>query len=202
MVTLSAAAVRQAPVPPQAPAQPTQAQPQTPVHQPPDFRVQIYGDALIDFSLRVRSYADLRRQLEQDLPPLRVTESAKDLLSREHALARKLRAARADAREGDVFTSAVGAAVRDALQRQTSAATCAALLDDNPGAIDLKINGRYPEHKPLSTMPPNVLAALPPLPDGIEYRFAGGHLILFDTRARMLIDRLTSAVECPAPRLP
>ena len=34
--------------------------------------------------------------------------------------------------------------------------------------------------KPLSTVPPNILVALPRLPDDIQYRFLGRHLILLD----------------------
>ena len=37
-------------------------------------------------------------------------------------------------------------------------------------------------------MPPNVLAALPPLPKDIDYRFVGKNLILRDTRANLIID--------------
>jgi hypothetical protein len=45
-------------------------------------------------------------------------------------------------------------------------------------------------------MPPNVLAALPALPEDIEYRFAGRQLFLFDTRAGIVIDRMPSATLC------
>ena len=43
-------------------------------------------------------------------------------------------------------------------------------------------------------MPPNVLAALPRLPDDIEYRFMGRDLILLDTRANVIIDRVPDAL--------
>jgi len=35
------------------------------------------------------------------------------------------------------------------------------------------------------------------LPDGIEFRFVGRHLILYDVRANTIIDRLPDAIECP-----
>ena len=63
-------------------------------------------------------------------------------------------------------------------------------------SIALPINGGYPTHKPLSTVPPNVLATLPRLPEDVEYRFAGDQLFLFDTRAGVVIDRMPSAVAC------
>jgi len=163
---------------------------------PPDFRVQIWGEVSADFSQRIRSYADLRTELERDLPPLRGTDHAAEIIQRERELARRIRAARAKAREGDIFTPAVSTEFRKTLQTQTNAVTCQALLDDNPGALPVRINGSYPEHKPLSTMAPNVLEVLPRLPADIEYRFLGRHLILIDTRAQLLVDRMTSAIQC------
>jgi hypothetical protein len=58
-----------------------------------------------------------------------------------------------------------------------------------------QINGTYPEDKPLSTVPPNILAVLPSLPDDIRYRFLGRHLILLDTRANLILDRMPCAIE-------
>ena len=164
--------------------------------RPPDFRVQIWGDISVEFSARIRSYADLRSELERGLPPAVVTEDAAAIVNRTRALAKRMRTARAQARPGDIFTPAAGEQFRKALQLQTDGATCAALFDDNPGSSALPINGTYPTHHPLSTMPPNVLAALPPLPKDVEYRFAGRELFLLDTRANIVIDRLPSATVC------
>lgn len=168
--------------------------------RPPDFRVQIWGDISAEFTARIRSYADLRTELERGLPPRIVTEDVAATLSRTRALARRMRAARAQARPGDIFTRAAGEQFRKALQMQIDGATCAALFDDNPGSSALPINGTYPAHDPVSTMPPNVLAALPPLPEDIEYRFAGRQLFLLDTRANIVIDRLPSATACRKAR--
>ena len=76
-----------------------------------------------------------------------------------------------------------------------NAETWAAIMDDNPGALSTRINGTYPEKKPLSTVPPNILAVLPKLPDDVEYRFLGRHLILLDTRARVLLDGIPNAIQ-------
>ena len=45
-------------------------------------------------------------------------------------------------------------------------------------------------------MPPNILARLPSLPDDIQYRFLGRHLILLDTRASVILDRIPYAIQC------
>jgi hypothetical protein len=166
--------------------------------QPPDFRVQIWGDISAEFSMRVRSYADLRSELERGLPPLAVTDDAAAILQRTRALAKRIRVARGQARPGDILTRDAGAKIREALALQVllDAATCAALYDDNPGSMRMPVNSRYPTHQPLSTTPPNVLAVLPPLPEDIEYRFAGRELLLFDTRAGIVVDRMPDAIVC------
>jgi hypothetical protein len=38
------------------------------------------------------------------------------------------------------------------------------------------------------------LALLPDLPDGVEYRFVGTHLILRDARANLIIDHIPNAI--------
>ena len=45
-------------------------------------------------------------------------------------------------------------------------------------------------------LPANILAALPRLPDDIQYRFLGPHLVLHDIRANIILDRLPCAIRC------
>ena len=40
------------------------------------------------------------------------------------------------------------------------------------------------------------IAQLPELPDDIQYRFIGRHLILYDVRANTIIDRIPDAIRC------
>jgi len=62
------------------------------------------------------------------------------------------------------------------------------IMDENPGVPQLVLNERYPSSIPLSTMPPQVLAPLPKLPEELEYRFIGSRLILLDTHADIIVD--------------
>ena len=164
--------------------------------RPPDFRVQIWGSVLADFSLRVQRYSELRSWLEIGLPPLRVTDNPSELMYRELALAERVRLARPEATEGDFFTRPISDEFKRVLLIQMDGDTWHSLMDDNPGEFDHEINGTYPKKKPLSTVPHNILAALPNLPDGIQYRFLGRHLVLLDTRANVILDRIRYAVEC------
>jgi hypothetical protein len=48
----------------------------------------------------------------------------------------------------------------------------------------------------VSTVPANVLSVLPELPPDIQYRFLGRHLVLHDTRANVIVDRMRCAIQC------
>ena len=162
----------------------------------PDFTVQVWGYIVADFSARVWDYSELRSELEKGLPPLTVTDNPAEIRRAVRALAKRIRVARAEAREGDMFTPTISVEFRKALILEMNANTWAAIMDDNPGEFSNQINDTYPEGKPLSTVPPNILAALPRLPQDIQYRFLGRHLILLDTRANLILDRIPYAIQC------
>jgi hypothetical protein len=156
----------------------------------------VWGYIAADFSARIWRYADLRSELEKGLPGLRVTEDVREIRRTQRALARRVRVARDGARQGDIFTAAIAVEFREVLRLEMDADTWAAIMDDNPGEFSNQINGTYPEGRPLSTVPPNILAALPSLPEDIQYRFLGRHLILLDTRANLILDRIPYAIPC------
>ena len=55
------------------------------------------------------------------------------------------------------------------------------------------VNGRYPDEVPVSTMPPQILATLPRLPEELEYRFIQTDMILFDPHAHLIADFMVGA---------
>lgn len=167
---------------------------------PADYRVKIsaYFDpaVLATFISRVRSYVDLRASLEPGLPPLRVTTNPDEIAQAENALARKIREARAAAQPGDIFTAPLQTQIKKMLTIEVDEDTMASITDDNPGEFAFTLNGTYPKDKPVSTVPPNVLQLLPALADGLEYRFVGGHLILRDRQANIILDDIPYAILC------
>jgi hypothetical protein len=56
--------------------------------------------------------------------------------------------------------------------------------------LKVKVNARYPDSVPLTTIPPEVLQTLPKLTEDLEYRFVGDWLILLDTHAHVVVDYL------------
>lgn len=170
--------------------------PAPPTGPEPTFRVEVWGYISEDFSKRVQSYFDLRSKLQEDLPPLRVTEDVSEIRNVRRALARRIQAARHGAQEGDIFSPAISVQFKAALALEMNADAWAVIMDDNPGEFSHEINGIYPDGKPYSTVPGTILAVLPTLPDAVEYRFLGRHLILLDTRANVILDRIPYAIRC------
>ena len=91
----------------------------------------------------------------------------------------------------------VTARIRDVIRKdwaRRSAADRAGLAEDMPPGAVADINATYPSTLPLATFPASLLAALPPLPEEIEYRFVGRHLILRDVKANIIIDVLRNVL--------
>jgi hypothetical protein len=169
----------------------------TPV-APPRFEEFVYvaGDTTANFNRTIADYFALRSQLQLGLPPVVVSDDPAAIRGGELALAALIRQARQDAEEGDIFTRVIGVEFRRALRLVMTAKTWASIMDDNPGSFSHRINGAYPKGRPLSTMPPSILTQLPSLPEGLEYRFLGRHLILLDVSANMILDRMRYAIQC------
>ena len=149
-----------------------------------------------DFDARVLGYFDLRTTLEVGLPARQVTDNPADTIEIQRTLARRIRRARAGARRGAIFTPDISAEFRRILLIAMTPAVLAAIEDDNPGQFSHRVNGDYPKRRPLSTMPGTFLLVLPTLPEGLEYRFVGPHLILHDTRANVILDTMSCAIAC------
>jgi hypothetical protein len=112
-------------------------------------------------------------------------------------LAKRIRAVRSGAHGGEIFAAEISSAFKRALELETRPSTCASILDDNPSEFFYSVNDAYPKRRPLSTVPPGILMLLPRLPVDVEYRFLGRHLILRDTRANVILDRILDAIDCP-----
>lgn len=150
---------------------------------------------LLDFNQRVKAYVDLRKKADDGAPPLKETEDAAKIKIAQSALAQRIMTARAGAKRGDIFTPEITQRFRRLLRPEVKDADTKKLIqDDNPGSLKFKVNGPYPDGEPLSTVPPNVLASLPQLPEDIEYRFIGKHMILRDSRANIVIDYMPNAI--------
>ena len=67
---------------------------------------KVNPEALVlqDFKQRIDKYMELHKQLEKDAPPLKKTDDPAKIKASQDALATGIRAARAGAKQGDIFT--------------------------------------------------------------------------------------------------
>jgi hypothetical protein len=157
---------------------------------------------MADFKTKVADYLKLRKSLEGKTtePIVQKTADPKQLIDSQKALGNKVRAARPAAKRGDFFTPATQAQFRRMLSPSMKGSdgpeNKVAIKDDAPEPKDVPfhVNAEYPRDESLSTVPPDVLRALPQLPPEIQYRFVGQHLILYDTKANIIIDYMLNAL--------
>jgi hypothetical protein len=172
---------------------PAAAAPQKP-HVPPN------PDAvtLVDFKNRLDAYLALRNQVAKDMPPLKETENAAAIKSRQDALGRAIAAKRSTAKAGDIFTPEIRTRFRKLLAPELKGEdgrdTKDIVKDDAPASIPFKVNASYPEGAPLPTVPAKLLLNLPTLPKQVEYRIIDKHLILRDTEANIMVDYIPNAI--------
>jgi hypothetical protein len=162
-----------------------------------DLSVEVFGTTIADFSTRMDAYAELRRALEEGLPALKVTDNPSEIHRAEILLAQRIRAARRGTGRGDIFTENIRKGFRQLLRPVTNPGTCSVVRDDNPGEFAYPVNSAYPKDKPLSSVPPSMLNVLPRLPVDVWYRFLDRDLILHDSRANVILDRIDDAIKCP-----
>ena len=153
---------------------------------------------MAEFEERVKAYSTLHRELEATIPALPKQPTPEQINSHEMALAALIAKTRAKAAPGDIFTKETRALFRRYLARvfdgPQGRELRASIMDENPGRLSLHINARYPESIPVTTVPPQVLQALPKLPDDLEYRFIGDRLILHDIHAHTIVDIIDGAI--------
>jgi hypothetical protein len=166
--------------------------------QKSEERVNPNAQGQKEFLDRVAKYVELRNSVDSQLPKLSDEATPEQITAHQRALLRALQKARRGAERGDIFTSRSRALIRRLLaQAAPSPASAArrAIQEENPGKLNISVNGPYPTSAPLVTVPPQLLAALPRLPDEqLEFRFLGTRLILLDARANMVVDYMDRAV--------
>lgn len=160
--------------------------------------------ALQQWTVNLEGYLVLRDQAMRDVHRPSASSTPREFLEAQWKLAAAIRARRPDARVGDLFSFDV---------RRTFRKTIARALTDHQIAVDdliaaitseivagapaVKVNQPFPWQLGAA-MPPCVLAALPSLPQELQYRLVGHDLILIDLDANLVIDILPEAIPRPA----
>jgi hypothetical protein len=156
---------------------------------------------LADFKSRIDKYMELHNKLEKQSPPLKETKDPAQIKASQVVLAQKIREARTDAQPGEIFTPEIRQLLRRLMYPETKGPdgreTKAAMAEERQELKDVKlrVNAEYPDNAPLMTVPPNILAALPKLPEDLEYRFVNRHMILLDVHANLIVDYVVNAIQ-------
>jgi hypothetical protein len=151
-----------------------------------------------DFSRRVSAYVELHRRLEGPVPTVQVSSDPDQVQRAMAALAGRIRAERSRARQGDFFTPDVARVFRRLI-----AAACGGnferayemAVEENPQLRSWRprVNGAYLE-APHAMVSPQILCALPELPEELQYRFWVRDLLLWDYHANVIVDVLPNAI--------
>ena len=156
------------------------------------------------FNWRIAVYVQLRDEVERTLSLQWSFDDAEDLFVAIEAMRSGIRARRPTATLGEILTPDVGNLIRARLENRLFA--CGQKVEDvlafineerSTTARSPQINERFPWELG-SAMWPSFMGVLPPLPDGLEYRFADRDLVLVDVRADLVVDILVKALPPPS----
>jgi len=162
--------------------------------------------AVQGFEERIAQYVLQHRLLERMVPPLRPTRDMRQVDMAVQALALRIRLARTGALPGDLITPEVAMVFRRRIATSLTAGEWAAILAENAEEAEedeegvpagpppaLRVNMTWPEPVLFGFVPPLLLAALPRLPEELQYRIIGNALVLWDHHANLIVDFLPDA---------
>lgn len=154
--------------------------------------------AVAEFERQAKDYSTLRERVEADLPKLPAKASAEQIEAHKKEFQKAVLAARAKAKQGDIFSPAAAGAIRRIIKTEFGGKDGAELrktvLEAETKGITVAVNGQYPDSKEQIEMPPALLLVLPQLPKQLRYRFVGTNLLLVDRENGLIIDYLTNAL--------
>ena len=154
--------------------------------------------ALSEFNARLKEYMALHRKLAKETGEIDETKNPREITDREVALGKLIRAARAQARRGDIFTPAVEALFKQTIGDEFARRPARVRADRREDQDELAdftpmVNQVYPPTHPLVTFPAGLLRVLPKLPRELEYRLVQRNLILRDIEANLIVDFIPAA---------
>ena len=160
--------------------------------------------AMERFERAINDYAQMRQRIERLVPAFLVTADPRTIQAAVDARATAIRAARPNARAGDMFGAGtdvvLGGLIVNALAARGHRVVD--LFEEEgevpPGTPKPAVNQRYPSALGHAIWP-SVLNALPVLPKPLEYRLDGRNLILVDVDANLVVDILENALPLVPP---
>ena len=150
------------------------------------------------FEDRVKEYVKLRERLEEKMPRLSEEARPEEIEAHKKAFQERVRAARAYAKPGDIFTPDIVNYIRATIKREFKGKDLRGLretvLEAETKGVPVRVNYPYPENKELVEMPPTLLMILPQLPKQVRYRYVGRNMLLVDRENGLIIDYMLDAL--------
>jgi hypothetical protein len=157
--------------------------------------------ALAAFTKQVNAYMDIHKKEESALPDVKKGATPAQVLAFEKTLAERIKTARADAKQGDIFTPDVTPILKRIFAdyyKGRSGREIRLLFDEVP-SFKPQVNMTYPATLPKGNFPPRLALEMPQLPDELEYRLVADNLIMRDTQANLIVDCIPTIVP-PSPK--
>ena len=150
------------------------------------------------FENEVREYVKLRDKVRAQAPKLSKDATPEQINAYREALENSMRAARKNARRGDLFKPQVADYIRRTLKTEFQGKDRKDIRDivfetELQGVV-LRVNYPYAQSAELSEMPATLLSKLPQLPKEVRYRFVGRNLLLVDRESNVIIDYMPEAL--------
>jgi hypothetical protein len=158
------------------------------------------GAATKAFIDRMNEYVSFHNNVQKMVPPLKETPNPEQIAQREKALADQLIKSRPNARQGDFFIKQYQPYLVQIIKDDFSKRPLVdrkALIQELPKGMKIAVNMAYPTTIALATFPANLLKKLPELPEELEYRIVGRHLILRDAKANVIVDYMPDVFPIP-----
>lgn len=152
-----------------------------------------------EFSSQVQRYVQLRQRAAKGLHEPKKSASPESIAKYQRDLATRIRRARPNAREGEIFTPVTVNAFRDVIAAEFKSPAAsharATILEGEPiKNVRIEVNEIYPAALPYTSVPPTLLERLPRLPEEVAYRIVDRDLVLLDVKANLVVDVLTNAL--------
>ena len=175
------------------------AQQKTALPPPPTPAPGAESAAVAEFRKHCEAYVSLHKKIEGGLPKL-PQEASPEQIDQGAAGAQQGHHRRPDAAPSRATSSppasptTCGRPCSRCSRPPTASSSARRFSTRTRSAPRCASTARTPTAIPLSTMPPQILNALPKLPEELEYRFIGERLILFDHHAHIIVDYVDRAL--------
>jgi hypothetical protein len=140
----------------------------------------------------------LREAIEAKMPKLAKESTPEQIQAHKTEFEERVRAARAEAKPGQLFTPDIAAFIRRTIKTEYKGAKRKELRETVLGAetkrVPLRVNYAYPESDEFVEMSPALLLKLPQLPKQLRYRFVGRNLLLVDRENGLIVDYMLDAL--------